>query len=45
MATRRQRPGGSHPSGNSQSRMVMRTSQTGQSARSATATPPSGSVP
>jgi hypothetical protein len=44
-ATRRHRPCGSRPSGNSHSRSGMRNSQTGHPTASATATRPSGSVP
>src|SRR5580692_11223152 len=44
-ATRRQRPRGSRPSGNSHSSNAMRNSQTGHASASATATRPSGSVP
>ena len=43
--TRRQRPGGSRPSGNTHSRIAMRTRNIGQSLPNTTATQPKGRVP
>ena len=44
-ATRRHRPAGSSPSGNTHSMIAISTSQTGQLFNSTTATEPSGNVP